>query len=154
MHIFPTLIGKLQCDVTDDKEVLQDWDFPFIHRTVDSDSGCLEASIIMAYCATFDCNTNSSKNKVTSSWLKFPMKPTLKSKHQADEAQPALLASRKLVLTAIRTRGAALGYLGAKFSLKEDDVSTLFPAVEAMLMSPIRRTQAVTRALTTTVHLG
>ena len=39
-------------------------------------------------------------------------------------------------------------------SLKEDDVPTLFPLVEAMLMPPIHRTQAATRALTTTVHLG
>ena len=45
--------------------MLQDWDFPFIHRTVDSNSGCLEASVIMVYCAAFDCNANSSKNKVT-----------------------------------------------------------------------------------------
>ena len=55
MHIFPALIGKLRRDVTDDdKEVLRDWNFPFIHRTVDSDSGCLEASVIMVYCAA--CN--------------------------------------------------------------------------------------------------
>ena len=42
----------------------------------------------------------------------------------------------------------ALGYPGAKISLKEDVVPTFFPAVEAMLMPPIRRTS------TTTVHLG
>ena len=42
----------------------------------------------------------------------------------------------------------ALGYPGAKICLKEDDVPTLFPVVEAMLMPPIRRTS------TTTVHLG
>ena len=59
------------------------------------------------------------------------------SKCQADEAQPGLLASRKLVSTMIQTReGAALGYHGAKISLKEDDVPTLFPIVEAMLMPP------------------
>ena len=34
----------------------------------------------MVYCAAFDYNSNSSKNRVT-------------SKFQADEAQPALLAS-------------------------------------------------------------
>ena len=49
---------------------------------------------------------------------------------------------------------AALNYHGAKISLKEDDVPTLFPVVEAMLMPPIRRTQAATWASTTTVHLG
>ena len=65
MHIFSTIIGKLCRDVTDDKEVLRDWDFPFIHRPVDGDSGCLEASVLMVYCAAFDCNANSSKNKVT-----------------------------------------------------------------------------------------
>ena len=42
----------------------------------------------------------------------------------------------------------ALGYPGAKTSLKENDVPTLFPVVEAMLMSPIRRISK------TTVHLG
>ena len=41
-----------------------------------------------------------------------------------------------------------LGYQGAKIYLKEADVPTLFPVVEAMLMPPIRRTS------TTTVHLG
>ena len=49
---------------------------------------------------------------------------------------------------------AALGYPDVKISLKEDDVLTLFPVVEAKLMPPIRRTQATTRASTTTVHLG
>ncbi|KAI0238693.1 hypothetical protein LSAT2_010577 [Lamellibrachia satsuma] len=37
--------SKLRRDVNDDKEVLRDWDFPFIHCTVDSDSGCLEVSV-------------------------------------------------------------------------------------------------------------
>ena len=32
MHIFPALIGKLRRDVTDDTEVLQDCDFPYVHR--------------------------------------------------------------------------------------------------------------------------
>ena len=83
----------------------------------------------MVYCAAFDCNTNSSKNKVTCSWFKFPTEPTLFNK--TNVAQPALLATRKLVSTAFRTReGAALGYPGAKVSLKEDDVPTLFPVVE------------------------
>ena len=40
---------------------------------------------------------------------------------------------------------AALGYPYAKISLKEDVVPTLFPVVEAMLMS---------QASTTMVHLG
>ena len=140
MHIFPELIGKLRRDITDDKEVLRDWDFQFIHHTVDSDSGCLEVSAVMVYCAAFDCNANSSKNKVTCSWFKFPTEPALskKSKRQDDEVQSALLALRKRVSTVIRTReGAALGYPGAKISLKEEDVPTLFPVVEAMLMPPI-----------------
>ena len=47
MHIFHALNSKLQRDVIDDKEVQRDWDFPLIHRTVDSDSSCLEASIMM-----------------------------------------------------------------------------------------------------------
>ena len=76
-------------------------------------------------------------------------------KRQANEAQPALLASIRFVSTTIRTReGAALGYPCAKISLKEDDASTLFPVVEAMLMPPMRRTQAATRASMTTVQIG
>ena len=101
----------------------------------------------MVYCAAFDCNVNSSKNKVPCSWFKFPTEPTLfkKRKRQADEAQSALLTLRKLVSTMIRTtEGAVLGYPCAKISLKEDDVPTLFPVVEAVLMPPIRRTQAST----------
>ena len=51
-----------------------------------------------------------------------------------------LFASRKLVSTAIRPRKAnnvvTLCYPNGKISLKEDDVPTLFPVVEAMLMSP------------------
>ena len=43
---------------------------------------------------------------------------------------------------------AALGYTGAKISLKEDVVPPLFTVVEAMLMPSIRRTQAATRAST------
>ena len=57
MHIFPALIGKLRCDITDDKEMLRDWDFPFIHRTVDSDSGCLEASVVMVIVRHFVMQT-------------------------------------------------------------------------------------------------
>ena len=77
------------------------------------------------------------------------VKPT---KHRP---QPALLASGTLVSTAIRTKeGAVMGYACAKISLKEDDVPTLFPVVEAMLKPPIRRTQAATRSSTTTFHLG
>ena len=102
----------------------------------------------MIYCAAFDCNVNSSKNKATCSWFKFPTERTFfkKRKRQADEVQPSLLASRKRVLTAIRTReGAALGYPDAKISLIEDDVATLFPVVEAMLIPPIRRTTSCQR---------
>ena len=43
---------------------------------------------------------------------------------------------------------SALGYPGAKMSLKEDDVPKLFPVVEAMLMPLIHRTS------TTTTRLG
>ena len=77
MHIFPAPIGKLQCDVTYDKEVLRDWDFLLFHHTVDSDNDCLEASIRMVCCAAFHCNANTNKTKVTCSWSKFPTEPTL-----------------------------------------------------------------------------
>ena len=42
----------------------------------------------------------------------------------------------------------ALGYPGAKISLKEDDVTKFFPVMDATLMPPIHRTS------TTKVHLG
>ena len=75
------LIGNLQRDVTDDKAVLRDWDFPLIHLTAESDSGCLETSIRIVYCAAFDCNVNSSKSEVTCSWLKFLTEPILFKKN-------------------------------------------------------------------------
>ena len=49
---------------------------------------------------------------------------------------------------------AAVVYTGAKISLKEDVVPTLFPVVEVMSMPSTRKTQAATRASTTTVQLG
>ena len=49
---------------------------------------------------------------------------------------------------------AVLGYPGAKISLKDDVVPTLFPVVDAMLLPSIRITQAATLASTTTLHLG
>ena len=111
MHIFPALIRKLRRDVTDDKEVLQDWDFPFIHRTVDS--------IIIIYCASFDYNENNSKNKVTCRWSKFPTEPICFKKQTSSRRSTSTAGFArfgKLVSTAIQTRkGAALGYLGAKF---------------------------------------
>ena len=55
--------------------MLRDRDFPFIHRTFDSDSGCIKASVRMVYCAAFDCSANSGKNKVTCSWFKFLTEP-------------------------------------------------------------------------------
>ena len=88
MHIFPATIGKLRCDVTDDKEVLRDWDFPLIHRTA--------------------------------------VMQTVPSKR----SKPVKVA--------------ALCYTGDKISLKEDVVPTLFPVVEAMLMSSICKTHAAT----------
>ena len=111
----------------------------------------------MVYCAAFDYNANSNKNRAKCSWFKFPTEPTLSktSKLQTDEAQPALLAPKKTVSIAIQTReGAALGYPAAKISLKQDVVPTLFPVVEAMLMTAIRRTKAATRALMTPVQFG
>ena len=58
----------------------------------------------MVYCVEFNCIVNSSKNRVTRSWLKFTTKPTLflKRKLQTDETQLALFALRKLVSAAIR----------------------------------------------------
>ena len=44
---------------------------------------------------------------------------------------------------------ATPGFPGAKISLKEDNMLTLFTVVEVMLMPPIHRTQAATRTTTT-----
>ena len=151
MHIFPALIGKLRRDVTGDKEMLRDGDFPFTHRTVDSNSGCLEPSVKMVYCAAFDCNANSSNTKVTCSWFKFPTEPTLFKKANVKPTKHSRLCSLRENLFRLRSeqeKMVTLGYPGAKISLKEDGVLTLFLVVEAMLMPPIRRTS------TTTVHLG
>ena len=48
----------------------------------------------MVYCAAFDCNVNSSKNRVTCSWFKCHTELTLfkKSKRQADKTEPTLFA--------------------------------------------------------------
>ena len=61
MHIFPAIICNLRRDITDDKEVLRDWDFPLIHHTIDRDSSCLEVNVIMVYFAAFDCNGSTNK---------------------------------------------------------------------------------------------
>ena len=45
--------------------------------TADGDSGCLEASVRIVYCAAFYFHANSSKTKVTCSWFKFTTEPTL-----------------------------------------------------------------------------
>ena len=93
MHIFPEFIGKLRRDVSDDKEVLRDWDFSFIHRNVDSDSCCLEVSVIMVYCAAFYYNANSSKNIVTCSWSKFAAESTLFKKANVKPMKHSQLCS-------------------------------------------------------------
>ena len=49
---------------------------------------------------------------------------------------------------------AAVCYPGAKLSLKDHDVLTLFPAVEEMLMSSILRTQSPNAVAATSTKLG
>ena len=151
MHIFSAIIGKLRRDVTDDKALLRDWNFPCIHHNVDSGGGCLEASVRMVYCAAFDCSANSSKNTVTCSWFKFPTEPTLFKKANVKPTKHSQLCSLRENLFRLRSGPEKLQpWL---ISLKQDDVPTLFPVVEAMLMQSLRRTQAATRAPTTSVHL-
>ena len=77
--------------------MLRDCDVSFIRRTVDGDSGCLEAKLRMVYCAAFDCNTKSSKNIVTRGWPKFCTELSLFKKANFEP-----LSSRKHVSTAIR----------------------------------------------------
>ena len=123
MYIFPAVIGKLRRDVTDIKEVLRNWDFPFNQGTVDSDSGCLEASVRMVYCAAFDCNANRSKNAVTCSWFKFPTEPTSFKKANVKSTKHSRLCSLQNNLFRLRSgpyKVVALCYPGTKISLKED----------------------------------
>ena len=148
MHIFHALSSNIRRDVIDDKEVLRDWDFPRIHLTVDSNSGCLEASVRMVYCATFCCNVNSSTNKVTCSWFKLPTEPTLFNKVHFKLTKHSRLCLLWEHLFWLWSGPDKVVSLGAKISLKEDDMPTLLPIVKAMLMPQIRWTS------TTTAHLG
>ena len=102
----------------------------------------------MVYCATFVCSANRSNNRVTHSWFKFSESTLFKKKANFKPTKHSRLCSLRENLFRLRSgpeKVAALGHPGAKISLKEDVVPTLFPAVEAMLMPPIRRTQAATR---------
>ena len=67
----------------------------------------------MVYCAAFDCNANSSETRVTCRWLKFP------TKHSK------LCSLREFLFRLRSEKMTALGYPGAKISLKEDVVPTV-----------------------------
>ena len=77
MHIFPLLSASFDLTLLMKRKCYETGTFHSFTVLFDNDSGCLEASIRMVYCAAFDCNGNSSKNRVTFSWLKFPTEPTL-----------------------------------------------------------------------------
>ena len=55
----------------------------------------------MFYCAAFDCNANSSKNRITCSSFTFPTQPTLVKKWRA-KTKPSKFKStnHKLLSTA------------------------------------------------------
>ena len=110
--------------------------------------GCLETNVITVYCVAFYCNANSRKNK--RSQLCFKKKQT-----STDEAQ-SFARFEKTCLFRLRSgpENVHPWVILVLKSLKEDDVLTLFPVVEAVLMRPTRRTQAATRASTTTVSIG
>ena len=111
----------------------------------------------MVYCAAFGSNANSINNVVTCSWPNFPTEPTLFKKAKFKPTKHSRLCSLRDNLFRLRSASdkvTFLGYPGAKISLKEDDVPTLYTVAEAMLMPPIRKTQAATRASTTVVPLG
>ena len=116
MYVFSALIGKRRRDVTGDRKVLRDWDFPFIHRTVVT---CFKSSQRSQLCLKKQASSRLCSVRENL----FRLRP----------------APEKVV---------ALGNPGPKISLKEDDVPTLFPVVEAMLMPLIRRTS------TTAARLG
>ena len=102
---------------------------------------------MLVYCAAFDCNANSSKNKVTCSWSKFPPEPTLFKKANVKPTKHSRLCSHRGNLFRLQSgpeKVVAPGDPGAKITLKDDDVPTLFPVVEAVLMPPIRRTSTTT----------
>ena len=97
---------------------------------VASDSGCLEATVRMIYCAAFDCNTN----RLTCSLFKFLTEKTLFKKANFKPTKHSRLCKLQKYLFRLRSgpdKITALGYPGAKISLKEDDVSTLLPVAEA-----------------------
>ena len=78
MHIFPAVIGKLRRDITDDKEVQQDWDFPFIYCTINS--------VFLA----FGCNANSNRT-ARCRWFRFPMN---KTSHGQNPTEPSEVAEQ------------------------------------------------------------
>ena len=105
----------------------------------------------------FDCNANFSKNKVRCSWFKFPTEPTLFKKANFKPTKHSRLCSLRETLFHCdpdQRRLQLWVFLVLKSNSKRDDVPTLFTVVKAMLMPAIRRTQAATRASSTTVHLG
>ena len=109
----------------------------------------------MVYCAAFDCNANSCKNNVTCSWYKFPSQVCLKKQESSRRRIAGFARFEKTCFDCDpNQRRCSPGLSCAKISLKEDDVPTLFAVPEAILMSPIRRIQAATRASTTTVYVG
>ena len=134
--------------------------FLFCH----GDSGCFETSVGMVYCAAVGCKSNSNNRAImpTCSFFRIPTEPTLLTKWLAQINRANFKPTKHSRLCSAHfekscfgrdpKKMAALGWVGAKVSLKQDAVPTMFPLVEAVLVPPtIRRKRAST---TTSLGLG
>ena len=140
MHIFPAIISKLGCDVTGDFEAQRGCGFLFIHPcrlqqywTVVLYFNYYEFRLIIVEVYTYIKYSNVLVNCTLYNliWgqinILFLFTPTKHSR-----LYPAYF--EKNCFDRDPGKMAALGYPGAKISLKEDDVPTLFPLLEVMLM--------------------
>ena len=115
----------------------------------------------MIYRAVFDCNANSSKNISVLVRIHVVGLSSLRSQLCIKKQT----SGRRSTTGFARFEKTCFNYdpdqrrwqpwvILVLKSLKEDDVPALFLVVEAMMMTPICRTQAATRASTTTAYLG
>ena len=110
----------------------------------------------MVYCVAFGCNANSSQGGGIHHFFKFPTDPLLLKKWLVKIKRANFKPTKHSRLCAVHFETtcferdpetmAALGYAGARVSLKSDAVPSIFPAVEAAFMPSIRRIQASARS--------
>ena len=118
----------------------------------------------MVYCAAAGCKANSSRNRAimpTCSFFKIPTEPTLLTKWLAHINRANFKPTKHSRLCSAHfekscfdrdpKKMAALGWVRARISLKQDAVPTIFPVVEALLVPSMRRKRA---SPSTTTSLG